>query len=213
MRKTKEEAQQTKEALLAAALEVFYQRGVSRASLHEIATAAGVTRGALYWHFKNKEDLFDALFQQVFCQLRTQLQHDIDTSSPGALNNMMQAMEQMFFRMSSDESYRKFCYILYLNCEHTADNKAIVKLLQKYQNLWWQNLCTVFQMSCEQNILPQDSDIEQAALYFQALFMGLTTLWLSNLQTLDINEIAHNFINIALESLRHNPRLRKKPEV
>lgn len=209
MRKTKEEAQQTKEALMAAALEVFYQRGVSRASLQEIATAAGVTRGALYWHFKNKEDLFDALFQQVFSQVSTQLKHDIDTSSPSALNNMMQALEQMFFRMSTDESYRKFCYILHLNCEHTADNQAIVKLLQKYQNLWWQNLCAVFQMSCQQHILPQDFDIKQAALYFQSLFLGLTTLWLSNSLELDINKIAPNFINIALESLRHNPRLRK----
>lgn len=212
MRKTKEEAQQTKEALMAAALEVFYHRGVSRASLNEIATSAGVTRGALYWHFKNKEDLFDALFQQFFSQLSTQLKHDIDTSSPDTLNNMMKTFEQIFQRMSNDENYRKFCYILHLNCEHTADNHAIVTLLQKYQNLLWQKLCTVFQMSCKQHILPENSDIEQAALYFQALFLGLTTLLLSNALVLDINKIAPNFINIALESLRHNPRLRKNPE-
>ena len=58
MRKTKEEAQQTRSNLLNAALNVFYERGVSKASLDEIAKTAGVTRGALYWHFKNKEDLF-----------------------------------------------------------------------------------------------------------------------------------------------------------
>ena len=62
MRKTKEEAQQTRSNLLNAALNVFYERGVAQASLDEIAKAAGVTRGALYWHFKNKEDLFEALF-------------------------------------------------------------------------------------------------------------------------------------------------------
>ena len=56
MRKTKEEAQQTRCNLLAAALTVFYHRGVAHTSLDEIAKAAGVTRGALYWHFKNKED-------------------------------------------------------------------------------------------------------------------------------------------------------------
>ena len=58
MRKTKEEAYQTRCNLLVAALSVFYERGVAQASLDEIAKAAGVTRGALYWHFKNKEDLF-----------------------------------------------------------------------------------------------------------------------------------------------------------
>ncbi len=54
MRKTKEEAQQTRSNLLNAALNVFYERGVSKVSLDEIAKTAGVTRGALYWHFKNK---------------------------------------------------------------------------------------------------------------------------------------------------------------
>lgn len=209
MRKTKEEALQTRDDLMAAALDIFYRRGVSRASLQEIASAAGVTRGALYWHFKNKEDLFDALFQQVFSKLSEQLRHDIDTSSPDALHNLMQALNQMFQRMASDERYRKFCYILHLNCEHTEDNRAIVALLQKYQNLWWQNLCAVFQVCCQQHILPENINIRQAALYFQALFIGLTNLWLTDPHNIDITSIAPNFINIALESLHHNPNLRQ----
>lgn len=209
MRKTKEEALQTRDDLMAAALDIFYRRGVSRASLQEIASAAGVTRGALYWHFKNKEDLFDALFQQVFSKLSEQLRHDIDTSSPDALHNLMRALNQMFQRMASDERYRKFCYILHLNCEHTEDNRAIVALLQKYQNLWWQNLCAVFQVCCQQHILPESINIRQAALYFQALFIGLTNLWLTDPHNIDITSIAPNFINIALESLHHNPNLRQ----
>lgn len=209
MRKTKEEALQTRDDLMAAALDIFYRRGVSRASLQEIASAAGVTRGALYWHFKNKEDLFDALFQQVFSKLSEQLRHDIDTSSPDALHNLMRALNQMFQRMASDERYRKFCYILHLNCEHTEENRAIVALLQKYQNLWWQNLCAVFQVCCQQHILPENINIRQAALYFQALFIGLTNLWLTDPHNIDITSIAPNFINIALESLHHNPNLRQ----
>lgn len=209
MRKTKEEALQTRDDLMAAALDIFYRRGVSRASLQEIASAAGVTRGALYWHFKNKEDLFDALFQQVFSKLSEQLRHDIDTSSPDALHNLMRALNQMFQRMASDERYRKFCYILHLNCEHTEDNRAIVALLQKYQNLWWQNLCAVFQVCCQQHILPENINIRQAALYFQALFIGLTNLWLTDPHNIDITSTAPNFINIALESLHHNPNLRQ----
>ena len=57
MRKTKTEAQKTRQHLLDAALEVFWREGVTRASLQAIAQEAGVTRGALYWHFKNKEGL------------------------------------------------------------------------------------------------------------------------------------------------------------
>lgn len=53
MRKTKSEAEKTRQHLLDAALEVFWRKGVTSASLQEIAEEAGVTRGALYWHFAN----------------------------------------------------------------------------------------------------------------------------------------------------------------
>ena len=60
-RKTKEESLVTRERLLDAAEAVFRERGVTRTSLAEVATAAGMTRGAVYWHFKDKADLFRAM--------------------------------------------------------------------------------------------------------------------------------------------------------
>jgi len=55
--------QQTREHLLAAAAEVFAERGFHGASLDEVASVAGFTKGAVYSNFKNKEDLFLALFK------------------------------------------------------------------------------------------------------------------------------------------------------
>ena len=68
-RRTKEDALATREALLDAAELVFEQRGVSRTSLSDIAKAAGVTRGAVYWHFKDKADLFTAMMDRVVLPL------------------------------------------------------------------------------------------------------------------------------------------------
>ena len=64
-RKTKEDAEITRGRLLDAAEQVFYERGVSGASLADVAQCAGLTRGAVYWHFKDKLDLFDAMLQRV----------------------------------------------------------------------------------------------------------------------------------------------------
>ena len=61
VRRTKEEAQETRNRILDAAERVFVERGVGRSSLNEIATAAGVTRGAIYWHFQDKADVFNAM--------------------------------------------------------------------------------------------------------------------------------------------------------
>ncbi len=62
-RKTKQEAQETRQHILDVALRLFSQQGVSSTSLGEIAKAAGVTRGAIYWHFKDKSDLFSEIWE------------------------------------------------------------------------------------------------------------------------------------------------------
>src|SRR3569832_624866 len=64
-RRTKEAAQEPRAHLLDAAERVFSEKGVTSTSMNEIAVAAGVTRGALYHHFKNKLDLVGALMERV----------------------------------------------------------------------------------------------------------------------------------------------------
>ena len=72
-RRTKREAAETRAALLDAAERVFRERGVARTSLAEIAAAAGVTRGAVYWHFRDKTALFEALCERVHLPMEAML--------------------------------------------------------------------------------------------------------------------------------------------
>ena len=64
-RRTKEEALATRDRLIDAAEMLFQSQGVSRTSLQQIAEQAGATRGAVYWHFKDKADLFNAMMKRV----------------------------------------------------------------------------------------------------------------------------------------------------
>ncbi|MDR0458334.1 MAG: TetR family transcriptional regulator, partial [Burkholderiaceae bacterium] len=72
-RRTKEDAQATRAAVLDAAERVFLRRGVTRTSLAEIAQAAGVTRGAIYGHFRTKADLFTAMMGRVTQPLEAEI--------------------------------------------------------------------------------------------------------------------------------------------
>ena len=65
MRRTKEDAEKTRLAILSAAECLFLARGVAHTSLELIAKEAGVTRGAVYWYFENKAHLFHELLNQV----------------------------------------------------------------------------------------------------------------------------------------------------
>jgi AcrR family transcriptional regulator len=76
--------QQTREQLLQAAAQVFAQRGYRGATLDEVATVAGFTKGAVYSNFENKEDLFLALFKADAERGMDALQATLDRSDvPG----------------------------------------------------------------------------------------------------------------------------------
>lgn len=64
MRKTKEEAEKTRRAILDAALQEFSLNGYNRTRLEDVAHRAGVTRGAIYWHFDNKQMLYTTLVRE-----------------------------------------------------------------------------------------------------------------------------------------------------
>lgn len=63
-RAARSEGRDAREELLAAALQVFARRGYREASVDEIAAEAGYSKGALYWHFSSKEELFTALIEE-----------------------------------------------------------------------------------------------------------------------------------------------------
>jgi TetR/AcrR family acrAB operon transcriptional repressor len=66
MKRTKEDAALTRKLVLDAALKVFSRKGYSQATLEVIAKEARVTRGAIYWHFKNKFEMFVALLGDLY---------------------------------------------------------------------------------------------------------------------------------------------------
>ncbi|MDO5059506.1 MAG: TetR family transcriptional regulator, partial [Neisseria sp.] len=140
MRKTKAEAQKTRELLLQTALDTFLEHGVSKTTLQTIAKNAGVTRGALYWHFKNKEDLLGTLLQQCFDSFQSSFSDDPDTLAP-----LCQALKNLFTHLQHNNQQRKLCIILNLKCEHTEENRAITELHRRYIDLWRQRFHNLLQ--------------------------------------------------------------------
>ena len=65
MRRTKEEAERTRKSLMDAGLRIFGKKGYAAARLSEIASEAGVTRGAVYWHFGSKKELMFAILREM----------------------------------------------------------------------------------------------------------------------------------------------------
>ena len=74
-----EAAAQTRDRLLDHALTLFSQRGYAATSVRDIIHAAGVTQPTLYYHFRDKTDLFQSLIQHHYAASQEQLEQIIDT--------------------------------------------------------------------------------------------------------------------------------------
>ena len=105
MRRTKEEAERTRKAILDASLRVFSTKGYARARLEDVAKEAGVTRGAIYWHFSNKADLFSSAVIDSVSGYRKRLS-DILQSDLSPLTKIRTLMKEWLLTLEGDEAYR-----------------------------------------------------------------------------------------------------------
>ena len=186
MRKTKTEAQKTRQHLLDVALEVFWRDGVTRASLQAIAQEAGVTRGALYWHFKNKEDLFETLFERQYADFFAAFNDQTLRDNQDVWTHLQHNLTTMFETLATRESKHKFCNVMFSKCEQTAGNETITELACRYHRLFQKQIAYALQLSREQGRLPENTDIELAAIYLESSLVGLIKIWIDEPERFDL---------------------------
>lgn len=127
VRRTKEDAEVTRNRLLDAAEQVFHAKGVAGASLLDIAQAASLTRGAIYWHFKDKADLFDALMQRATLPFEEAWKGGADDAeSPGgALQSILYVLRKVLRSVSTDASTRRVFDIAIYKVECVGEMLAV----------------------------------------------------------------------------------------
>ena len=106
MKKTKEEAEKTKERIFQAGLKVFSRRGYTAATLNDVAEEAGISRGAIYWHYKNKE----VFFHEVAERLETyydEMVESITKSTKPFLERIREAVVELLTRFNEDGEWKR----------------------------------------------------------------------------------------------------------
>jgi len=123
-RRTKEEAEATRHRLLDAAEILFQNQGVSQTSLQQIAQQAGATRGAIYWHFKDKADLFNAMLDRVKLPLEAarQAASDVDADPLGEIERVMVHALNL---MVTDPQIRRVLDVATHKVEYTHDMESV----------------------------------------------------------------------------------------
>ncbi len=105
-----EQSKKTRRALLDTARTIFTTQGYAAAATEEIVRRAGVTRGALYYHFHDKSALFEAVFDEVRGEYLGALRADMATTEGDAWQRLMTGIERFLDRLL-DPTVRRIVYI------------------------------------------------------------------------------------------------------
>ena len=183
-------------------MEVFWREGVTRASLQAIAQQAGVTRGALYWHFKNKEDLFETLFEQQYADFLAAFNDQTLRDNQDVWAHLQHNLNAMFETLATNPSRHKFCDVMFAKCEQTASNETITELAHRYHRLFQKQIAYALQLSREQGRLPENTDIELAAIYLESSLVGLIKIWLDEPNRFDLIGKSRRVIAANMQALQ-----------
>jgi TetR/AcrR family acrAB operon transcriptional repressor len=206
-RKTKLEALETRERLLDAGEAIFRRRGVSRTSLAEIATAAGVTRGAVYWHFKDKAALFQAMCDRATLPLDTLFERAAETASTEPLQTLRGLCVGALQRLATDARTQAVFEVIFHKTEMVDELAGVATSHQDERCRCLSQIEVIIHRCAEAGELPHDIDAALAAQGINALMVGIMHQWVLDPSAYDLAAAAPALIDTFLAGLvAHPPR-------
>ena len=199
-RKTKAEAELTRLQILDAARRVFHNCGVSRSSLEKVAQEAGVTRGAVYWHFANKAELFFAVRDEFTQGVRAADAALLSDEFPDALEGIAASMLEFFRLLKASPHARQTFEIMMLRCEYVEEFTPVLQVVNEPCSDFKHKLGLAYQKAASQGVLRPGLDPEEMAADSLAFITGLFNQWISlpeaEGEQLDVPRRIHTHLNL-----------------
>lgn len=204
-RRTEQQAQETREQILNAAIRIFSISGVSSTTLTDIASSAGVSRGAIYWHFKNKADLFNEIWKSSkskLCVLEKTYQGKL-TDNP--LLILRETLVHQLITTANDHYRRDLLEIAFHKCEFTGEMmpfRDVRKVLDLENHEFIEHLLDA---SKHRGQLPENLNTRLAAIMLRAYLTGLMENWLFMPESFSLNNEADILIDMFLGMIQSSP--------
>ncbi|MCT4701700.1 multidrug efflux transporter transcriptional repressor AcrR [Enterobacteriaceae bacterium H20N1] len=211
-RKTKQQALETRQHILDVAIRLFSKQGVSATSLADIAKAAGVTRGAIYWHFKNKSDLFNEIWELTESSIG-----DLETEYRAKFPDdpLCVVRELLIYILQAtvtEERRRLMTEIIFHKCEFVGEMAVLQQARRTLYMEGNERIETSLQRCIDAGSLPTNLRLSHAVTVLRSYITGLIENWLVAPDSFDLYAQAKDHVSILLEMFQFCPTLRSLPE-
>ena len=174
-RRTKEEAEKTRLLLLETALALFSDKGIANVTLAQIASAAGVTRGAIYWHFKDKSQMLEALWERVFDPLDQHFAAQLEADDEDPLEVLCALGKRVLQEVATNLQFQQVCRI----SQQAAFDLQMIERWNQFCLRSQKEVTLLMQRARDRGLLREGISPEAASLVASGCFHGVIERWLS----------------------------------
>ncbi len=201
-RKTKEDALATRELILDTAERVFHRRGVSRTSLQEIAKDAGLTRGAIYWHFENKGELFHAMMERVTLPMMARMTEMGPADEEQPLEKIRRNTAAALQQIAHNDQVRRVFEIATQKVEYVDELQSMRERHIAGRNECIDDMHRLMQLAHAKGHMRREMDLYSATLGLFALIGGLKFNWLLDPTSFDLEAVGLATVDAYLAGLQ-----------
>jgi len=202
MRRTKAEAEKTKDSVLDAAEMVFFEKGVSRATLDQIACRAGVTRGAVYFHFKDKAEVFKALQDRIRLPQEDMLEKAVAEGHDDPIGLVEETALGVLSILATDERRQRILTILHHRCEDVGDTADVLRRVREAREEVHLKLIQLMAMAKGNGSLSPEWEPPMAARAILCTMTGVMEEWLRAPDGFPLVELGTRMISSLTRSMR-----------
>lgn len=180
MRRTKRESLETRAKLLDAALDVFSEKNFSNASLTEISARAGMSKGALYWHFRNKNDLLLRLVEEICRRSEEGAKNAFD--SPACAQSVRSYYMDAYLRLKEGDVKKKVYMIMMKRDEWPADvQQSVERVIKESMGREKAMIEEAIANGQKKGLLRSDVSPTAVAVLVSSIFHGLSVMLLAGM--------------------------------
>lgn len=197
-RKTKEDMEKTRQLILQSALDLFCKNGYSKTTFDSIAKHINLTKGAVYWHFKNKPDILLALMQKIIVEHMHKSYRE-----PQTLAGIIEGFYDAAQSIQADEAQRKFMFFMHFQLEWSEEIfTTISSQVKELCEVPLKKLCHTFDELKKAGEVDENIDSLTAAEVVSCVWCGLLQKFVLNEDGFDLATKTKAALSLALNSMK-----------
>jgi TetR/AcrR family acrAB operon transcriptional repressor len=202
MRRTKEEAEQTRSQIIKAAIKVMNEKGIGSTRFEDIAKEANVTRGAIYHYFKSKNEIIFSIHSEMKKQMMELFERHISDQVDPVIS-IKNGLKETLTKFEQDEDYRAveelFIKAQFASLLREDDDLNLIFAKEKEETIC--DMLELVKRGQETGSLRKDINANNMGFAFIAAYIGFITAWFLKADNLPAEGIVDDYVDIILHGI------------